>query len=463
MNNNPDDYLGPPPPRTLVGFGDPPLVRRSSSDANRPCDVIAEESFGDVGFLGRPTTGPRIYRPVEPTAVPSTSINRSQRIYYPLETNSPRAAGIGSYTSTATEGTGYDSFDFPAQPHISSAGDTSFAAPLPVQQPRSSRALRNGAMYRRAGPAGRFVGTAISSQPAKPTTASTADSVYDQFDAPQSKADAGQILGSALSPRAALPKATTVDSGYDEFDAPQSGSDTGRFSGTKLPSQAAAPTMTTVGSIYEQFDALPSDLGRGAAYDAFDALPVHQSKQTSPASPRVPCGSGRYSPVRDSRPRSTAGAYPATQSLLKAWLRNSQADRRYQQARRFERTSAVHSRQDITVDRGASEALANTVSSDGLVAEGGGAKDWNAAWQKALEMPEVGGSKRAARWERLARLSADFKATAENYTRVIVMERNLPDGQKVRERSFFVLYSRSCNTSCMFEVFLFTICDACRL
>lgn len=53
-------------------------------------------------------------------------------------------------------------------------------------------------------------------------------------------------------------------------------------------------------------------------------------------------------------------------------------------------------------------------------AKGGGGdnnKDWNKAWQEALEMP-VAVSKSASRWERLAKLSADFKATAENYTRV---------------------------------------------
>ena len=38
------------------------------------------------------------------------------------------------------------------------------------------------------------------------------------------------------------------------------------------------------------------------------------------------------------------------------------------------------------------------------------------------------------RWEALSRLSADFKATAENYARVIVMERHLPDGEKTVKR-----------------------------
>jgi len=59
---------------------------------------------------------------------------------------------------------------------------------------------------------------------------------------------------------------------------------------------------------------------------------------------------------------------------------------------------------------------------------GGGDKDWNSAWQEALELPQR--AKGGSRWERLAKLSADFKATAENYCRVIVMERHLLDDQK---------------------------------
>jgi hypothetical protein len=34
-------------------------------------------------------------------------------------------------------------------------------------------------------------------------------------------------------------------------------------------------------------------------------------------------------------------------------------------------------------------------------------KDWNKAWQEALEIPLT--TKNSNRWERLARLSADFK------------------------------------------------------
>ena len=100
---------------------------------------------------------------------------------------------------------------------------------------------------------------------------------------------------------------------------------------------------------------------------------------------------------------------------------------------RPERGASASAHEHAAAERAAAEAVAKAVGSDGLEV-GGGAKDWNAAWQDALEMPVVEGSKRAARWGKLARLSADFKATAENYTRVIVMERNLPDGQKVRSR-----------------------------
>ena len=95
---------------------------------------------------------------------------------------------------------------------------------------------------------------------------------------------------------------------------------------------------------------------------------------------------------------------------------------------------------------------------------GGNWKDWNSAWQEALEMPTTPAAAAAAaaaagtgtgpgaagrrrvtmrssaaslsfkRWEALSRLSADFKATAENYARVIVMERHLPDGEKTVKR-----------------------------
>jgi len=397
MSNSPDDFLGPPPPRTSVAFGDPPLVRRSSSDANRAYDVFVEEPDGLMGFPCRSSQEPRIYQSVEPAAASITSVNRRQRMYYPVETNNARAADSTSNHSPATVGTGYDPFDFPEQTHAGSTTNAAIVAPLPTQQPRVSRMYRNDAMYRRAGPAGRFVGTAVPSRPAIPTT-------------------------------------SAVGSFYDQFDTPQSESAAPRFEGAKAPLRPnAIPATSAVGSAYDQFDAPPSDSGVHSAYDAFDATPEQHTQQVPPLSPRLPRGSGKYTSERSSRARSNAGPYSATHSRLKQWLRNSQADRRYQQARHGERAPVSHPRNDSTIYRGASEAVAYAVGSDGLSEVGGGAKDWNAAWQQALELPEVGGSKRAARWERLARLSADFKATAENYTRVIVMERNLPDSQKVRD------------------------------
>lgn len=359
---SPDDYLGPPPPRTSVAFGDPPLVRRSSSDANRAYDEFVEEPDGWTGFPVRSSQGPRIYQPVEPATASITSVNRRQRIYYPVETNNARAADSTSNHSPATVGTGYDPFDLPEQTDAGSTSNAAAIAPLPTQQPRVSRMHRNDAMYRKGGPAGRFVGTTVPSRPAIPTT-------------------------------------PAVGSLYDQFNTPQSDSAALRFEGAKAPLRPTAiPATSAVGSAYDQFDAPPSDSGVQTPYDAFDATPKQHTQQVPPLSLRLPSASGRYTSERSSRARSNGGAYSATQSLLKQWLRNSQADRRYQQARSAEHAPVLHPWNDSTIDRGASEAVVNAVGSDGISEVGGGAKDWNAAWQQALELPEVGGSKRAARW-----------------------------------------------------------------
>jgi hypothetical protein len=101
------------------------------------------------------------------------------------------------------------------------------------------------------------------------------------------------------------------------------------------------------------------------------------------------------------------GVLQAPPSTIREWFSNSQAHRRVQDT-----TLPARDGKGAEDTQGGHQ---HSTTLDSEVDEPGGNKDWNKAWQEALEMPS---DSKSNRWERLAKLSADFKATAENYTRV---------------------------------------------